>query len=104
MGAGMARTLPSLIVIVCAGAAQACPSFGLTSPYLSDFFCDQLGEIAGPKTRTIIGQENRHEDGLTHPDPEWLDLPVVQDAWRSDPAKTLKLIERIRDAGGRPLK
>ena len=91
--------------IASVGAAEACPSFGLDSAYLSDFFCDQFGEIAGPKTRTITGKPPKgSEDGLTRPYPEWLDLPVVQDAWRSDPAKTLKLIERIRDAGGRPLK
>lgn len=102
----MARILSILMFTVSAGAAQACPSFGLNSPYLSDFFCDQLGEIAGPTTRTIGDGDapSNAEDGLTRPYPEWLDLPVVQDAWRSDPAKTLKLIERIRDAGGRPLK
>jgi len=106
----MARILPklmfpTLLVVVSAGAVQACPSFGLSSPYLSDFFCNQLDDIAGPKTRTILdGDAPRAEDGLTQPHPDWLELPVIQDAWRSDPAKTLKLIERIRDAGGRPLK
>ena len=102
----MARILPTLLFVVSAGAAQACPSFGLTSSYLSDFFCDQLDDIAGPKTRNIDDVEPTvpAEDGLTQPAPEWLSLPAVQDAWRSDPAKTLRLIQRIRDAGGRPLK
>ena len=102
----MRRILSTVTFIGLASTAQACPSFGLSSPYLSDFFCDQLGDIAGPKTRTIgdAVAPKSPENALTRPYPEWLDLPVVQDAWRSDPAKTLKLIERIRDAGGRPLK
>lgn len=94
-------------MIVTAGTAGACPSFGFDAPYLSDFFCSQLDEIAGPTTRAIHQGSSPSREGqsdLTHPEPEWMTLPVIQEAWRSDPAKTLKLIERIRDAGGRPLK
>ncbi len=86
-------------------AAEPCPSFGFDSAYLSDFFCRELGEVHIPRTRTIDGGEAGGADDtdLTQPTPDWLALPVVREAWRSDPAKTLRLIERIRDAGGRPL-
>ena len=103
----MVRLIPSIVLIVTAGTAGACPSFGFDTPYLSDFFCGQLDEIAGPTTRAIdqgSSPSREGQDDLTHPEPEWMTLPVIQEAWRSDPAKTLKLIERIRDAGGRPLK
>lgn len=102
------RFVPVLIFVSTVSAAEACPSFGLTSPYLSDYFCDQLDDIAGPKTRAVTGTGDpsvSHGDTvLTQPEPEWMRLPLVQEAWRSDPAKTLRLIERIREAGGRPLK
>lgn len=88
--------------------AEACPSFGLTSPYLSEYFCVQLDDITAPKTRGMTRNDDpsrSHGDTvLTHPTSDWMQLPLVQEAWRSDPAKTLKLIERIREAGGRPLK
>ena len=104
----MVRIFPVLVFVVSAGTAEACPSFGLTTPYLSDFFCSQLGDIAGPKTRAVDtpGSPSREvgDSDLTQPAPDWMKLPTVQEAWRSDPAKTLKLIERIRDAGGRPMK
>lgn len=102
------RFLPVVILVSAVGAAEACPSFGLTSPYLSEYFCGQLDDIAAPRTRAVTGADNSSgspgDTVLTQPDPEWMYLPLVQEAWRSDPAKTLKLIERIREAGGRPLK
>ncbi len=104
----MVRFFPILVFVASAGTAEACPSFGLTTPYLSDFFCSQLDDIAGPKTRAVdsSGSTSREagDSGLTQPGPDWMTLPAIQEAWRSDPAKTLKLIERIRDAGGRPMK
>lgn len=103
----MVRYVPCLVFLVSAGMAEACPSFGFKTDYLSDFFCRQLDEVAGPKTRAFDDNKSLESELgeiiLTHPEAEWLKLPVIQDAWRSDPAKTLRLIERIRDAGGRPL-
>ena len=96
-----------------ASAAGACPDFGLSSEYLSQYFCAELGEISGLPTRSADldgystsapGDVGAGSDALAPPTPEWLDLPVVQEAWRSDPAQTLRLIERIRAAGGRPIK
>ena len=104
----MVRFFPVLVFVASVGAAEACPSFGLTTAYLSDFFCSQLGDIAGPKTRAVDSFDSPSREAgdsdLTHPAPDWMKLPTIQEAWRSDPAKTLKLIERIRDAGGRPMK
>ncbi len=104
----MVRCLSSLVVLMSAGMAEACPSFGFDTPYLSDYFCSQLESVAGPTTRSVEtdGSANGKpgEVLLTHPQAKWLELPVIQEAWRSDPAKTLRLIERIRDAGGRPMK
>ncbi len=34
---------------------------------------------------------------------EWADFPLIQDAYRADPRKTLDLIERIKGAGGLPI-
>ncbi len=104
----MVRYLPGLVVLVSASMAEACPSFGFDTPYLSEYFCSQLDEVTGPVTRSVETEASdaRKPDEvfLTHPQAKWLELPVIQEAWRSDPAKTLRLIERIRDAGGRPLK
>ena len=98
------RLAQIVIVAGAAGAASAetCPSFGFDAPYLSQFFCNQLGDVAGPTTRTMGSGEAASTDGVGVPDAAWMDLPIVQEAWRSDPAKTLKLIERIREAGGQP--
>ncbi|MEM7753224.1 MAG: hypothetical protein AAF230_07405, partial [Pseudomonadota bacterium] len=98
--------LSCLIFVLTVGVAEACPSFGFNSPHLSQFFCQQLDEFSVPPTRSMHGEASNPGvvDDLTQPGAEWLSLPEVDRAWRSDPAKTLKLIKRIRDAGGRPLK
>lgn len=98
------RTIATLIALTCAGTASACPSFGFSSPHLSAFFCGQIDEIAPQTTRSMNGADRDatlEDDGQIGPD--WLALPQVERAWRADPAKTLRLIERIRDAGGRPV-
>lgn len=98
------RFAQTVILTGVAGAATAdtCPSFGFEAPYLSEFFCKQLGDVAGPTTRTIDGGDPAATRWADGPGAEWLELPIVQEAWRSDPAKTLRLIERIREAGGGP--
>ncbi len=99
----MKRQLLVLVLSAFASPALAedCPTFGFTGDYLSSVFCNQLSEITGPATRNI-------EPGLTTsaPDwlaPEWLELSIIREAHRVDPAKTLQLIQRIKDAGGQPL-
>ena len=100
----MKRVLATILAITSASGALACPSFGFSSPHLSAFFCEDLEDIAPPVTRSM----DITDDALT-PDqedqlgPDWLALPRVERAWRADPAKTLRLIQRIRDAGGRPV-
>ena len=79
--------------------AADCPDLGIGNEYLSQFFCEQLSDLAGPVTRTIRGDSDKTFEGAP---PDWVQVPLIRDAWRSDPAKTLELIKRIRDAGGRP--
>ncbi len=81
-------------------AAEDCPGFGFGNAYLDTHFCGQFADIIGPVTRSITNDE----PGSPPADmpAEWWGLPMVQDAHRVDPAKTLQLIQRIRDAGGEP--
>lgn len=101
----MVRYISCLIYVLTVGGAEACPSFGFKSPHLSRFFCQQIDQFSDPVTRTMRGEalDPKAANGLTQPGAEWLSIPEIDRAWRSDPAKTLKLIKRIRDAGGRPL-
>ena len=98
------RIPATIIALTCATSASACPSFGFSSPHLSAFFCGQVEAITPPVTRSMNGEGQAatlEDDGQIGP--EWLALPEIDRAWRADPAKTLRLIERIRDAGGRPV-
>lgn len=102
----MVKVISSIVLLAAASGADACPSFGFTSPHLAQFFCQQFGDLSKPVTRDIGDEDSGTPDGtgLTQPAPDWMALPSVERAWRSDPAKTLLLIERLRAAGGRPLK
>lgn len=92
-------------LVLSVSSAEACPSFGFRSAHLSEYFCRQIDEFVSPSTRNLRGSQDALEQSdLTRPDAEWLDIPEIERAWRSDPAKTLKLIDRIRDAGGRAVK
>lgn len=98
------RTTTALLLLAMTGQVQACPSFDLGASYLSEYFCRQLDEYTVPPTRTIGDPPGLSSpDALTPPDPQWMEIPEIRHAWRSDPAKTLRLIQRIRDAGGRPV-
>lgn len=101
----MVRTSLFLLFAVAGSAADACPSFGFETTYLSDFFCGEFGEITGPTTRDMdLGGDGAAPSSASpRPMPGWMDLPIVEEAWRVDPAATLELIERIRAAGGRAL-
>ncbi|GEM_PF-1941629 len=101
----MMRVASLVVLGLLPGAARAepCPSFGLSSEYLAQFFCQQLDDVVPPATRSARTGETATEQPDALPDDAWLDLSPVADAWRSDPAKTLRLIERIRDAGGLPV-
>ena len=101
----MVRFLSSLIFVLTVGGAEACPSFGFKSPHLSQFFCQQFDEFSVPTTRTLRGEalDPNAPGDLTQPNEQWLAIPEIDRAWRSEPAMTLKLIKRIRDAGGRPV-
>jgi hypothetical protein len=81
-------------------AAEDCPTFALESDYLNGFFCGQLEEIIGPRTRTI-----EPSNPITTADSQfddWLSISVIGDAYRVDPGRTLEMIQRIKDAGGEP--
>lgn len=105
-GVAVVRFTSGLIFAMSIASAEACPSFGFTSPHLAKFFCEQLDDFNTSPTRSVDGSPRVPADptDLTQPDVDWMALPIIERAWRSDPAKTLRLIERIRDAGGRPVK
>jgi hypothetical protein len=94
--------LVALSVILTASAAQAaeCDGLGLPNDYLQQHFCAQLRDLAtgDQGTRSILDGSAGAEDG-TPPEP-WEAIPIIRDAYRADPKKTLALIERIRNAGG----
>lgn len=99
----MAKALfVALPVILAAGAVQAaeCDGLGLPNAYLEQHFCTQLRDLATEDqgTRSILDGSAGADDG-TPPEP-WEAIPIIRDAYRADPKKTLALIERIRNAGG----
>lgn len=102
----MRNAAAALAIAMTATGASAddCPSFGLEPGYLTDFFCNALTDLQTPRTRAVGDRAGIGTGPDAEIAPDWLDLPLVDEAWRSDPAKTLLLIERIRAAGGRPLK
>ncbi len=98
----MRRFILGLTLLAASPAtAEDCPDFALDSAYLHGFFCGQLDQIIGPKTRTIEPDAPvSTPDGLPQ---EWLGIPAIRDAYRVDPARTLEMIQRIKDAGGEPV-
>ena len=87
------------------GETTDCPDLGLDNAFLSDHFCAQLqailpqeGEATGT-TRSITQEGNPD----LPQDQDWANFPLIQDAFRADPRKTLELIERIKGAGGLPV-
>ncbi len=97
--------LATACVASCASAAFAqtadCPDLGLENEFLSTHFCAQLQALVpGTGTTRSITQEGNPDlpEGQ-----EWADFPLIQDAYRADPRKTLDLIERIKGAGGLPI-
>jgi hypothetical protein len=101
----MRQTWLTLIVTTGLAATAAgaetvdCPALGLDSAWLTEFFCSELGDILGDTTRAIEPDETPLPNG---PGTDWVNIPLLQDAWRVDPRKTLELIDRIRTAGGLP--
>ncbi len=84
-----------------ADEAEYCPDLGLENAFLSAHFCAQLQAIApGTGTTRSITQEGNPDLPQGQ---EWADFPLIQDAFRADPRKTLDLIERIKGAGGLPI-
>jgi hypothetical protein len=104
----MSRTGLSAVVLgftIAAGGASAaapCGNLGLQNAYLTQFYCAQLTDLADrpPVTRGLQDGSQPDEDA-TAPAP-WGEIPIIRDAYRADPRKTLALIERIRNAGGLP--
>lgn len=100
----MRASLTALALVALAAPATAevsadCAELGLTSTYLSNFYCDELRSLAidNAPTRSV----NENGDAPVLPDGEsWSEIGVIRDAYRADPKKTLALIARIRNAGG----
>jgi hypothetical protein len=104
----MSRTdIPAAIVAFTfaaggASAAATCGDLGLQNAYLTQFYCGQLTDLADrpPVTRGIQDGSQPEEDAAAPA--LWGEIPIIRDAYRADPRKTLALIERIRNAGGLP--
>lgn len=91
-------TVTTLLLTAPAASAQDCPDLGLENAFLTEHFCAQLLDILpGTGTTRSITQEGNPD---LSDDAEWADFPLIQDAYRADPRKTLELIERIKGAGG----
>lgn len=77
-----------------------CVDFGLNNAYLQELFCAQLREIGDEDLGTRSANIAQDDAGTAGEVPPWAELPVLQDAYRADPATTLELIQRIKNAGG----
>lgn len=95
-------TAMALVALAAPAAAEVpadCAELGLTSAYLSNYYCDELRSLAIDAAPTRSVTENG--EALALPDGEsWSEIGIVRDAYRADPKKTLALIARIRNAGG----
>ncbi|MGJ8583862.1 MAG: hypothetical protein ACSHXD_07215 [Marinosulfonomonas sp.] len=71
----------------------------MESAYLTEYFCSAFKDIsdAKPKTRSMTDETDTSDDGL---DPNFAQVGIIKEAYRTDPRKTLELIERIKSAGG----
>lgn len=94
----MKKVIATLAMIAATPAAMAadCEEMRLSSSYLTELFCAELGEIAGPDGATRSITDGSEEAPLA----DWPDFTLLQDAYRADPKKTLELIARIKKAGG----
>jgi hypothetical protein len=88
------------LVMGAAGPASAdapCPDLSFETDWLNAFFCAQLRDLASDPpdapTRNVEIPDGATEALIA-------DVPLIQDAYNSDPRRTLELIERIRSAGG----
>ena len=96
-------TVGTFILVMLAFKAEAsdCADFGFDNNYLQLHFCEAFKSVtdsAGDTTRTITeGQTDFPQLGGGF---DWTSFPIIQDAYRADPATTLELIERIRKFGG----
>jgi hypothetical protein len=98
LAAGLAVTAS-----LAAADQEDCPDLGLDSVWLSQFFCDQFGQIIADGTSRSIDPDDPDGPALPEgPGTSWASMEMLQDSWRMDPRKTLELIDRIRTAGGLP--
>ncbi len=83
------------VTLALPASADPCEGLGLRNAYLTQHFCKLLGDIRTEGATRGVGIQEA--DPLQ---PDWLEIPVLRDAYRADPRKTLELIRRIKDAGG----
>lgn len=91
----------ALLVMAPRAYAQDQCDLGLQSAYLTDYFCSALDDITDPGlgTRSMTDETDTSNGGL---DPLFAEIGVLKEAYRTDPRKTLELIQRIKSAGGLP--
>ena len=81
------------------GQASDCPDFGQITKEKADTFCAEFLDLLYAPLRT---GEDRGSAAAPRQDVE--DLiganPLWSEVYRADPGRTLKLINRIQDAGG----
>lgn len=92
----------SLIATAAAATETTCPDLGVENAFLADHFCAQLQAIVPQDgDATGITRSITQEGNPDLPDDQnWANFPLIEDAYRADPRKTLELIARIKGAGG----
>lgn len=94
----------ALTAIVLAAASgdmdDGCGELGLESAAQAEEFCEELREIARPPGNTRNLDWTDPEDGEAGAVSGPTGITVIDRAYRTDPRKTLELIQRIKSAGG----
>jgi hypothetical protein len=94
----------ALAAIVLATASgdldDGCGELGLESAAQAEEFCEELRAIARPPGTTRNLDWNNPADGEAGEAAGPTGITIIDRAYRTDPRKTLELIQRIKSAGG----
>jgi hypothetical protein len=97
--AAAARAGAALLLAAVPAAAAECGGFLMSDSRRAAAFCDELNALllaphGGGTTERSLGDDDAELDRILR------ENPLLHEAWRSQPERTLDLIRRIRDAGG----
>jgi len=93
-------TATTLILASAPAVSADCTELGLSTDFLTKFYCKELQAITNGKGPTRGYGENTSSTTDPAPDASWGDIKILKEAYRADPSKTLALIKRIKNAGG----